>query len=310
MPTTATAAARTVQEHLHALGCYDGKIDGLHGPRTTAALRHYLDWRGLDARDSTLTVPLAADVAAAASLARRCLGMGGTFETGLPVPGCFGGLAGDFDQQGVSWGAVQWNLGQGTVQPLWRELCQQHRAATAAVLGPHLAGFEAMLAGSRAEQVTWAKRIQDSRNRVQEPWRTMLPMLGRLPEAQVIQVRAAAAMYRRGLQMTREYGFRSERAVAVFYDVVCQNGSIKPETRRRIEARLATLPKATDDLAPEVERLLVVAEERAKDSRAAFAADVLRRKSVIACGHGVVHGKHHDLKREFGITLQPWWRGQ
>jgi hypothetical protein len=55
-------------------------------------------------------------------LKRSILSMTGTFETSQKPPECFGVVTGNFDGQGLSAGVLQWNLGQGTLQPILKEL--------------------------------------------------------------------------------------------------------------------------------------------------------------------------------------------
>ena len=59
-------------------------------------------------------------------LTLRCLALTGTFETSVPPPDCFGSVAGDFDGQGISYSALQWNFGQSTLQPLLNEMNTSH----------------------------------------------------------------------------------------------------------------------------------------------------------------------------------------
>ena len=59
-------------------------------------------------------------------LAARCLAITASFETGVGAPDCFCGISGDFDGQGISFGVLQWNFGQGSLQPLLREIVTHH----------------------------------------------------------------------------------------------------------------------------------------------------------------------------------------
>src|SRR6266568_4767191 len=72
---------------------------------------------------------------AAMPLATRVLTMTAAFETARAYPGCFGTLAGNFDGQGLSFGALQWNIGIGSLQPLWVEMRDNHPAELKAALG-------------------------------------------------------------------------------------------------------------------------------------------------------------------------------
>ena len=43
------------------------------------------------------------------------------------APGCFSCVTGDFDGQGISFGALQWNFGQGSLQPILERMLRNHR---------------------------------------------------------------------------------------------------------------------------------------------------------------------------------------
>ncbi len=130
-------------------------------------------------------------------LAYRTLALTGTFETSAHPPDCFACVAGDFDGQGMSFGALQWNLGQGTLQPLLREMDRQHHDVVLGVFDDHYQILMAMLAAPREEQLAWARSIQDPRHRLIEPWSGLFKALGRREEFQRVQVAAA----RRGVKV-------------------------------------------------------------------------------------------------------------
>src|SRR5207249_4901557 len=90
---------------------------------------------------------------------RRCLTLTGAFETSAGIPDCFAGLAGDFDGMGLSFGVLQWNLGQGTLQPLLAEMLSEHGETAATVFGEDLNSLKNMLALDRAAQLVWARSI-------------------------------------------------------------------------------------------------------------------------------------------------------
>jgi len=135
---------------------------------------------------------------AAQPLDYRTLALTGAFETDAAVPECFAGLSGNFDGQGISFGALQWNLGQGTLQPLLRQMDTQSPAVVDEIFGPRGPELRAMLAARRDEQLAWAVSIQDrQRSVVIEPWRGLFKTLGRRGEFQVIQTAAAQGLYER-----------------------------------------------------------------------------------------------------------------
>jgi hypothetical protein len=104
-------------------------------------------------------------------------------------------------------------LGQGSLQPLLRRVDERHPGLLDEVFAPGAAELRAMLVAPHAEQLAWARSIQDlHRFVVVEPWRGFFKTLGRREEFQAIQREAAQNMYGGALAACRSYGVRSERA--------------------------------------------------------------------------------------------------
>lgn len=302
-----------IQQRLKELGLYTGSLDGHFGGGTQAAVKAFQKQEQLDvdgivgpATFRALTGEEAPDAPAIASesLAHRCLALTGTFETGTVAPGCFSCVAGDFDGQGISYGALQWNFGQNTLQPILKRMLQNHREAMESIFHEHLSELEAALEGGKDATLSFARSIQDpAKHRVQEPWVGMFQAMGRTAECQDIQTEMAKDLHQRGQAMAQEYGLKSQRAAALMFDIVVQNGTINQTVKQQILADFDALPQdlAPDDL--EVRKMQIVANRRAEAARAQFVEDVRRRKLCIANGEGTVHGIHFNLRDQFGITL-------
>ncbi len=303
-----------IQKRLQALGFYRGPLDGLYGGGTDAAVRAFQQseglstdgivgpetWKALFARGAP-----AAPALLDQSLDVRCLALTGSFETGSPVPECFAGLSGDFDGQGLSFGALQWNLGQGSLQPLLEEMARTQPDAFAEVFNTNAPVLQAVLRADRDEQLDWARSIQDPiRHQLDEPWRGQFKSLGRREEFQRIEQKGAASMYREALAWRKEYGLKSPRATALLFDIRVQNGSIRDHTKAQIARDFAALPAGLSPQGREVACLRIVANRRAEAAKPEWVEDVRRRKLTIAEGEGTVHGRHYDLEEEYGIGLR------
>ena len=304
-----------IQEALKAKGLYRGPLDGDFGGGTHAAVVNFqranrLDpdgrvgpttWRVLFG--GTAEMPEA--TLHRENLATRCLALTGAFETGTGVPDCFCGLSGDFDGQGISFGVLQWNFGQGSLQPLVQEIASEHPDVAQSIFGVHFNALREALDASQDELMSFARSVQHPvKHTVFEPWRGYAKALGRTPEFQRLQVKHAERIFRQALAMCRDYGVFTERAVALMFDIVTQNGSIRRITRAQILADIEALPASLSDAEREVRRLEIVANRRAEASNPRWIDDVRRRKLCIARGEGVVHGIRYSLEEQFGIRLE------
>ncbi len=307
---------RRIQEKLKELGLYLGDIDGIFGGGCEAAVKRFQKSRGVepDGVVGTNTWQALFDGASLPkpailqeSLAYRCLALTGSIETGMPVPDCFAGISGDFDGQGLSFGALQWNLGQGSLQPLFKEMAQEHPALLEELCQDYYPELKAIFTSSQEEQLAWVRSIQDQRRFIlAEPWRGLLKSLGRLKEFQAIEVRQADRLFAKGQDLCREYGLWSQRAVALMFDIKVQNGSISSLVKSQILSDFNRLGTALGREALEEARLTIVANRRAEASNPRWIEDVRKRKLAIAKGAGTVHGHDYHLADQFGIRLEPF----
>lgn len=308
-----------IQMRLKELGHYRGPVDGDFGGGTESAVKTFQKttgltvdgvvgpqtWKGLFPRED-IPVPAIRQK----SLSYRSLALTGAFETSTPISECFAALSGDFDGQGLSFGALQWNLGQGTVQPLLTEMDRIHPEILKGIFYEHYPVLRAMLSARREEQLAWARSIQDpNRFLVHEPWRGLFKTLGRRREFQQIQVKSADRFYRLALALCKEYGVRSERAVALMFDIKVQNGSISDLVKAQIEGDFNRISPSEDRESQEVARLRIIANRRAEAADPRWVEDVRARKLTIASGEGMVHGSFYDLEDQYGIGLK-WVRSR
>lgn len=224
-------------------------------------------------------------------------------------------LSGDFDGQGISFGAMQWNLGMGTLQrlllaihkagPATFERCLTQPVAAAPYngkpvnLAPDLLRVcrELGAPNRRAEAVAWARERQDGRGRLLPHWTAAFKALAAEPGFQAIQRQYAGPYLTRAAGYLPRFGLKSQRAAALMFDITIQCGSILPGTARRLDGELA---RVTGEQA-RMERIAVAVADQVNRR---WRLDVLSRKMTIARGAGVVHGRAYHLARDFAITLE------
>jgi hypothetical protein len=297
-----------VQQLLARLSLYRGPIDSSYGGGTYSAVKnfqiaHHLPVTGMVDEATWTTMfpgqpPPVSDLANK-PLCDRCLALTGSFETSSYPPESFCGLAGDSDRMGLSFGVCQWNIGQGTLQPLLQQMFEQHTDLARSIFHENFDVLAKLGSADTSTQLAFARSIQIEFQLI-EPWRGMLLTLGRTPEFQAIQSEAADGAFKRALQLCEQYSLTSERAAALMFDIVTQNGSIVPAAGKAIREGI---PKLTPGSDKEVNRMVLIANSVADASDPDHAADVRSRKITVAQGAGTVHGRPYDLEEMFAIRL-------
>jgi hypothetical protein len=304
---------RHIQQRLAALEFYRGLIDGSFGGGTQAAVRGFQRHAGLAVdgavAGATWKALFGTELPVPSLLLKpldfRCLALTGAFETDSGFPDCFAGLSGNFDGQGISFGACQWNFGQESLQPLLKDMIKRQPGGVEAIFGEHFAKLVAALAADKRELMNFAAGIQHPvKHTLLEPWRGMFKSLGRTDEFHAIELEYAGALYQAALELCTEYGLWSQRGQALMFDIKVQNGGISHKTRARILANFTGLAANLPGERMELERMKIIANRRAEAAKPRWVEDVRARKLCIASGTGEVHGIPYDLEAQFGIALR------
>jgi hypothetical protein len=298
------AEVTKIQEKLKAEGLYDGQVDGDFGKMTESAVKGFQANMGLDA-DGVVGLVTWGALFECPRLINKCLMLTGSFETGEGIPQCFAGLSGDFDGQGLSLGVLQWNFGQGSLQPLLNEMITHHSEIVQSIFQSKYDPLLEALNSDKTQLMAFVRSIQHPvKHYLFEPWKGMFKALGITDEFRNIQVKYAQTVFYLALELCSNYELRSERAVTLMFDIKVQNGGIKRKVKTQILNEFEGLPQSTVWEENELQKMIIIANCCAESSVAKWIEDVRRRKLCCANGTGIVHGANYDLEAKFGIRLR------
>lgn len=212
-------------------------------------------------------------------------------------------VTGNFDGQGLSLGRFQRCWGQGSLQPMLREILADDGAASLVPSGARETLIK-INAGPRERAVAWAdgqtaKKGGKASQVVCEPWRSHFKRLLTSPAGTAVQDRLDAATVYKAAAVCADWQLSTERSLAAITDLVVQQGSIPGWVADLIRPQLRRLEN-------EVDRLQIIVTVRASKARKQYVQDCLDRRMTIVRGRGRVHGKTYDLAAEFGLTDEPF----
>jgi hypothetical protein len=244
-------------------------------------------------------------------LARRVVSLTIAFEQGEVSPAeYFGIVSGDFDGHGLSFGILQWNLGSCSLQPLLEAFRRKDNARFQTIMETDADFMEQVIEAPCNEAPSLARRVLlDADGQVQEPWITRFRALGRERVFQEIQVQYMLPRVQKAYSLADEFGFHSERAVALFFDILVQNGGIPPLVRTQYEQDIQDIERSLGRTLDEVERMRLLANRQAEAANPKWVDTVRARKLTIVHGEGSVNGINYNLEA-LGIRLRDYKTGE
>ena len=209
-----------------------------------------------------------------------------------------GGLAGNFDGQILSWGALQWNLGQNTLGAVLRRIHALEPKLVEMEMG---ARFCAAIS-SDASLVEFARReILGGLQTPSRLWRERFSRLAALKVTPRVWGEFAQSYLDNAVKLALACDFQTERGLALCFDISVQNGAPRADHIQKYKWS----KKIFEVL--EWQRLKVMANAVADCANPQWHDDVLSRKLTLALGQGEVHKKNYNLERDFGISYSRKW---
>ncbi|MGN0519056.1 MAG: CHAP domain-containing protein, partial [Acutalibacteraceae bacterium] len=209
--------------------------------------------------------------------------------------GGYEAVAGNSDGQGISVGFFQWNIGQGTLQPMLSKFLNNHTSEAKSIFGTDkYNGLKTMLGkSSRSDQLAWVKNniIKSDGKTIKDDWKACLKSMCRTDSFKAIEVEAAENWFNQGKALFKKYNLTTLRSYCLCIDIAVQNWDVS-----------SYMGSTSGKSEKQIQQMLV--EAAVAKTKAAYKADVRSRKGTIANGSGTVHGATYNMERDFGLTDQ------
>lgn len=211
----------------------------------------------------------------------------------------YSNVTGNFDGQGLSFGIIQYNFGQGTLQPLLKEYIQNNETEFKAVFGTSKAATLKDIVNNKtkSQQISWAQSISTSGGNVVSEWKTLFESMGAKSANQALQRKYAESYFDRAVTFASKFGIISTQGLAFLFDHAVQSWSISGESS--IISEITSLEKAWRNSGessryPDKDRLFSVL-------KGVNGTDPIARRTAIRNGSGTVHGKSYNIST-FGLS--------
>ncbi|MGK0466716.1 cell wall-binding repeat-containing protein [Clostridium sp.] len=209
-------------------------------------------------------------------------------------------VVGNYDEQGLSIGYLQWNIGQATLQHLLNRMDRQYNDEMKTIFGTNYDAIHEMIMDKKLEnQLEWAKSINDSNDEIIESWKSQFEVLCKNENFKGIEADAEVYFVKQAMFISENYNIETVRGFALAFDIVLQNGGIGTEAIKIIDSAKAQTPNMT-----EKDLLKVIANAVADTSDGL--EDVISRKMTIIYGEGMVHGITLDLDTNYKLSDKYW----
>lgn len=192
-------------------------------------------------------------------------------------------IKGNVDKMGLTMGYLQWNFGQRTLQPLLIEFLVKHMRKAREIMKNDADELMDALKSDNALEFA-CEKMNNSDNKIVEPWLTYLKNVCNTREFQYIQDIYTNRYFARAALMCDKYDLHTERAFCLFFDIALQDVRVK----KNIEfSNLSYMDK--------LGKIIDYYDEPYKSSSFGKKSDFRLRKECILNGYGIVNGRNMTL---------------
>jgi len=205
----------------------------------------------------------------------------------------YSNISGNFDGQGISFGILQYNFGQETLQPILRAYYNGKEEDLIYCFGQNKSDTlkNVVFNCSTTEQISWGDSISTSNGNVKTEWSTPFKALGKLSACISLQRSYASSYVDRAAYLAKKCGISSTQGYACLFDfsvVKWGLGSLLDytEVKNSGTAELTKLNKFASKITN---------------------IDVKNRFVAIKDGSGYVHGKNYDISDFPNLNYTKKW---
>jgi hypothetical protein len=241
----------------------------------------------------------------------KCLSITSSFEGAS-----YGGSSGNFDGMGASAFALQWNIGQRTLQPLLMAMYQKDyikfknligdenktQLLTDLCLAPDretIQDFITLATIGKPFSIPQGKENIFFRGGIslRPEWINIFKVLGENFRDQ--QLDAAQHYFDQAIGECKKFRLDTERSISFMFDFCVQRGKGNLSDEEKEFLSIPVRPDTVDDDDRTLNWILV---HDTAEIKSQWQADCRARRNCIINDGGVVHGREYDLGGEFGLT--------
>jgi hypothetical protein len=236
---------------------------------------------------------------------QKCLLITGAFEGAR-----YGGSVGNFDGAGMSFGILQWNLAQGTLQPLFSEMYSSDptrfdeiaKDKSGEIMTMALA-YDRETIQNFVNKVTTgkefipskpSKKFYSGKVNILPEWKEVFANLGN--GFKNIQDDATEHYFNDALKICKLFNLKTERSIAFAFDQSVQRG------RGSISDEYQQYKEQAKEFITEKGVLQFILDNDLPDFSERWRDDVRNRRATIINGTGTVHGTSYDLTKFYGLS--------
>ncbi|WP_299229949.1 glycoside hydrolase domain-containing protein [uncultured Bacteroides sp.] len=217
------------------------------------------------------------------------------FETsyGDDISKAYSCVSGNHDGQGMSFGIIQYNFGQETLQSLLKDMIAQSPDTMSQIFGSDYETLTNILNQTTDAMIAWANEIStEDKSTLISPWREYFHSLGENELCRSLQQEHMEPYWRQAIDpICKNYGIKTCRGYALAFDIAVNRWALGNDVYQKI------MEQVTENTT-EKELLQLMVSYDSSSTRA--------RREAILNGSGRVNNTDINLEKDYGLNDTPF----